>query len=109
MRGLVDGVVVAMTEGEPGRREAAGAVTDEVDDGGEFVGHGGYWSLGVAKYSRCEAGGRCGLRVGLAWRLVVGHGQAATGATQGGPTLLPLLPFGEKAGMRGGCSRQRDN
>src|SRR3546814_9536346 len=38
--GLVDRVVVAVPEGQPGGREAAGAITDEVDDGGELGGHG---------------------------------------------------------------------
>ena len=36
---LVERVVVAVAEGQPGRAEAARAVADEVDDGGEFGGH----------------------------------------------------------------------
>jgi hypothetical protein len=38
--GLVDRVVVAMPEREPSGRKATGAITDEVDDGGEFGSHG---------------------------------------------------------------------
>ena len=38
--GLVQGVVVAVSERQPGRIEAARAVADQVDDGTEFIGHG---------------------------------------------------------------------
>ncbi|GAA0261659.1 hypothetical protein GCM10009126_29010 [Rhodanobacter caeni] len=39
MGGLVDRVVMAVAEGEPGSGKPAGPITDEVDDGGEFGGH----------------------------------------------------------------------
>ena len=38
---FVQGVVVAVAEGQPGRIKAASAVADQVDDGLQFFGHGG--------------------------------------------------------------------
>jgi hypothetical protein len=42
---------VAVTEGQPGRRKSAGTVADEVDDGGQFGGHGDTRSGKAGKYS----------------------------------------------------------
>src|SRR6185437_10356737 len=54
---LVDRVVVAVAEGESGRGETAGAITDEVDDGGELGGHGNPAAIGMAAHYRaCRRG-----------------------------------------------------